>query len=101
MTWPPPEQLTADGYDLTLGTNLLGPFYFTKLLLPMLIESAKDAPGGKVRIVNTASVSHWWAALDFSYLKDSEARLKAAKKKPGLFYNQSKLVSLSFQTSSS
>ena len=48
-----------DDYDLTFGTNLLGLFYFTGLLLPVLPESAKYIPGGKIRGVDIASISHW------------------------------------------
>ena len=44
-----PRALTADGFDITFGTNHLGPFLFTNLLLPML----RKAPQG--RIVNVSS----------------------------------------------
>jgi retinol dehydrogenase-12 len=44
-----PRALTADGFDITFGTNHLGPFLFTNLLLPML----RMAPQG--RIVNVSS----------------------------------------------
>ncbi|KIM74352.1 hypothetical protein PILCRDRAFT_14500 [Piloderma croceum F 1598] len=39
---PPIEDITADGYDLQFGTNVLGHFYFTKLLLPALIVAAQS-----------------------------------------------------------
>jgi len=55
---PPVEQLTADGYDLQFGTNVLGHFYFTKLLLPTLIATAKTSSDGKARVVNTSSLGH-------------------------------------------
>ncbi len=41
--------LTADGFDLTFGTNHIGPFFLTNLLQPKLIA----APQG--RVVNVAS----------------------------------------------
>src|SRR6185437_617144 len=44
--------LTEDGFEITIGTNYIGPFYLTSLLLPRLL----DAPNG--RIVNVASVAH-------------------------------------------
>ncbi len=44
--------LTKDGFEMTIGTNHLGPFHFTNLLLPLL----KDAPQG--RIVNVSSKAH-------------------------------------------
>lgn len=44
--------LTQDGFEITIGTNYIGPFYLTSLLLPRLL----DAPNG--RIVNVASVAH-------------------------------------------
>ncbi|KIY70839.1 NAD-P-binding protein [Cylindrobasidium torrendii FP15055 ss-10] len=48
----PLDQLTKQGYDSQTGTNLLGPFYFTHLLLPILLAS----PGA--RVINTGSITH-------------------------------------------
>ncbi|KAF9232092.1 hypothetical protein BU15DRAFT_81605 [Melanogaster broomeanus] len=42
---PPIDQLTDDDYDLRFGTNVLGHFYFTKLVLPVL-SIVKSAPDG-------------------------------------------------------
>ncbi len=44
--------LTRDGFELTVGTNYVGPYLLTKLLLPRLLE----APQG--RIVNVSSQAH-------------------------------------------
>lgn len=43
------------GHELQLGVNNLGPFLFTKLLTPLLIETAKSAPKGSVRVVWVSS----------------------------------------------
>jgi len=38
---PPQGSKTAQGYELQLGTNNVGPFMFTKLLTPTLVATAK------------------------------------------------------------
>ncbi|APR84655.1 Putative oxidoreductase/Short-chain dehydrogenase [Minicystis rosea] len=59
-----PRGLTQDGFELTFGTNHLGPFLFTSLLLPRLRESAP------ARIVNVASKAHYDAkGIDWDALK--------------------------------
>jgi len=83
---PPIDQLTADGYDLQFGTNVLGHFYFTKLLLPTLVATAKTAPEGKARVVNTASIMHMFGSLNFNAFKDSPVRRKSKL----VLYSQSK-----------
>lgn len=55
---PPIDQLTKHGHDLQFGTNVLGHFYLTQLLLPTLIASAKSSPEGKARVVNVSSTAH-------------------------------------------
>jgi dehydrogenase/reductase SDR family protein 13 len=55
--------LNKEGYDLTYATNHLGPFLFTRLLLPKLKESSEG------RIVNVASVAHTMVKqLDWSLM---------------------------------
>jgi retinol dehydrogenase-12 len=46
---------TKDGFEITFGTNHLGPYLFTRLLLPAL-EREQEA-----RIVNVASTGHYKA----------------------------------------
>ncbi len=48
----PPRRLTADGFELQLGTNHLGHFALTNLLLP-LMEGREDA-----RVVTLSSTAH-------------------------------------------
>lgn len=52
---PPQGSKTKQGYELQLGTNNLAPFLFTKLLTPVLKETAKTEPKGTVRVVWVAS----------------------------------------------
>ncbi|KAH8834838.1 NAD(P)-binding protein [Flagelloscypha sp. PMI_526] len=81
----PMEMLTAQGYDLQFGTNVLGHFFFTKLLLPTMQRTAKNS---QVRIINTSSSGHYAGALDFSGIWVDGA--KRNKKSPGDMYVQSK-----------
>ena len=48
----PPRRLTADGFELQFGTNHLGHFALTNLLLP-LMEGREDA-----RVVTLSSTAH-------------------------------------------
>ncbi len=52
---PPAGSKSAQGYELQLGTNNVAPFLFTKLLTPILVETAKSAPKGSVRVVWVSS----------------------------------------------
>ncbi|EFX02980.1 short chain dehydrogenase reductase [Grosmannia clavigera kw1407] len=54
---PPEDKKTAQGYDMQLGTNCLGPFLFTNLLTPTLRQTAALRPRGSVRVVWVASMA--------------------------------------------
>ncbi|TRM58915.1 hypothetical protein BD626DRAFT_610667 [Schizophyllum amplum] len=74
-------------YDFQFGTNVLGHFYLTKLLLPTLLSTAQ-ATGTDVRVVNTSSSGHMFVnTIDFNTLKDGPARQKW---NPTNLYGQSK-----------
>ena len=49
----PPERRTADGFELQIGTNHLGHFAFTGLVLPALLATPHGA-----RVVVTSSYAH-------------------------------------------
>ncbi|OAK98249.1 oxidoreductase-like protein [Phaeosphaeriaceae sp. SRC1lsM3a] len=52
-----PYALTKEGYESQLGTNHMGHALLTKLLLPTLLETAKQ-PGADVRVVTLSSMGH-------------------------------------------
>lgn len=87
---PSVHQTTEQGYDLQFGTNVLGHYYFTTLLLPALLEGVKTSGDGTARVVNTSSSGHMFKAVDFNALKDGPARRRLGKV---FLYVQSKYVS--------
>jgi NAD(P)-dependent dehydrogenase (short-subunit alcohol dehydrogenase family) len=78
--------LTSDGFEITFGTNHLGHFLFTLLLLERLREAAPS------RVVMVASRSHYQAkGIDF------EAACKPTRTTTGLHeYEVSKLANVLF-----
>lgn len=52
----PEGEKTVQGHDVILGTNCLGPYLFTLLILPSLQAAAKNSPPGTVRIVWSSSI---------------------------------------------
>ena len=79
-----PRMETVDGFEMQLGTNHLGPFALTALLLPAL----KQRPAA--RVVTVTSFMHWFGAIDFDDLM-GERRYQ-----PWTAYGQSKLANLLF-----
>lgn len=53
-----PRARTRDGFDQTFQQNHLAPFLLTNLLLPRLMETARNAPAGSVRIIQTSSAAN-------------------------------------------
>ncbi|OJT10959.1 hypothetical protein TRAPUB_12521 [Trametes pubescens] len=94
VMFPPVEQLTADGYDLQFGTNVLGHFYLTQLLIPVLLSGASHSPEGRVRVINTSSMAHTCVSgIDFDTLKEHAKRKKLGTQK---LHFQSKFATVVF-----
>ena len=77
----PPFGLTSDGFELQFGTNHLGHFALTNLLLPYITG----------RVVTVASSQHYTASIDFEDLNWTTRRYHR-----GQAYGQSKLANLLF-----
>jgi NAD(P)-dependent dehydrogenase (short-subunit alcohol dehydrogenase family) len=83
----PPKRLeTADGFELQFGTNVLGHFALTGLLLPLLQQAAEHATAP--RIVTIASIAHKRGRLNFDDLQYQQHYA------PMKTYQQSKLANL-------
>jgi len=78
--------LTKDGFELTWGTNHLGPYLFTRLLLDRIRAA------GRARIINVASKSHYAAkAIDWDALRKPTRSLTGLRE-----YEISKLSNVLF-----
>ncbi len=64
------RQETPDGHDLTFQRNHLGGFLLTNLLLDRLTSTAKAAPEGSVRIVQTSSAAARSGRVDLDDLEN-------------------------------
>jgi NAD(P)-dependent dehydrogenase (short-subunit alcohol dehydrogenase family) len=81
----PPRQTTRDGFELQFGTNHLGHFAFTGLLLDLLL------PVEGSRVVSLGSVAHrFGAAIHFDDLQWENSYNRFAA------YGQAKLANLMF-----
>ncbi len=79
-----PDQRTADGFEMQFGTNHLGHFAFTGLVLPRI-----RSVGGS-RIVNVSSGAHKFGRIDFDDLNWEQ------QYSPWRAYGRSKLANLLF-----
>ena len=80
----PPRSETADGFELQLGTNHLGHFALTGLLLERLLA------GSEPRVVTVSSGAHWMGRIRFDDLQHSRRYERWTA------YAQSKLANLLF-----
>lgn len=82
---PPTRQVTADRFELQLGTNYLSHFALTAQLLPLLTQ------GRRARVVNLSSMAHrFGASIHFDDLNWKHSYRAFAA------YGQSKLAMLMF-----
>jgi NAD(P)-dependent dehydrogenase (short-subunit alcohol dehydrogenase family) len=80
----PTREVTEDGFERQFGTNHLGHFALTGLLLPALAK----APAA--RVVTVASLAHRNGKIDFNNLQSEKSY------KPWYAYGESKLANILF-----
>jgi NAD(P)-dependent dehydrogenase (short-subunit alcohol dehydrogenase family) len=79
-----PRRVTADGFEMQLGTNHLGHFALTGLLLPLILKTPQ------ARIVTVSSGAHQFGRMNFDDLQSERSYSKWGA------YGQSKLANLLF-----
>lgn len=83
--------MTSEGLEASFAANHLGPFLFTRHILPLLRVAAADADAGSTRIVVTASgASEAAPAFDFDDIQG------LANFQPGIAYCSAKLANVLF-----
>ncbi len=80
----PPRRLTKDGFESQFGTNHLGHFALTGLLMPRLLAASES------RVVTVSSTAHRAGQIDFDDLQ------RERKYNNWRAYGQSKLANLMF-----
>ncbi len=80
-----PYSKTKDGFEIQMGTNHLGHFALTGLLLPLIKKTENS------RIVNVSSVAHKSGNIDFEDLNWEKRKYKSWRA-----YGDSKLANLYF-----
>jgi hypothetical protein len=79
---------TKDGFEIQFGTNVMGHFVLTALLLPALVRAAAANKTQRPRVVTLASIAHKRGRLNFDDLQ-SKKNYKSMEA-----YGQSKLADL-------
>lgn len=77
-----PKEKTKQGFEITMGTNYLGPYYLTCSILDLITN-------GEGKIINVSSIVHKYAKIDFNdFFAENANRNK--------IYARSKLALTSF-----
>jgi len=80
---PPARMTTADGFELQMGSNYLGPFALTIRLLPLLLRA------GAPRVATMSS-----SAANFGRIRFQDLQWEHGRYSPARSYAQSKLADL-------
>jgi retinol dehydrogenase 12 len=79
-----PKAMTKDGFEMQIGTNHMGHFLLTNLLLDLLKQTAP------ARIVNVSSLFHWYGRINRDDLNSEKSYWR------WIAYGQSKIANILF-----
>ncbi|KAI1453988.1 putative short-chain dehydrogenase [Annulohypoxylon moriforme] len=68
----PERTINEDGLEMQFGTNYIGHFLFSCLIMPKLIKAAQSNPKGSTRIVNVVSLSPSMARMRWSDINQAK-----------------------------
>lgn len=85
-----PRRTTADGFEMQFGTNHLGHFALTGMLLPALLSARSAEPARTARVVTVTSMVAWSGKIDFDDLQGERRYRRWGA------YSQSKLANQLF-----
>lgn len=83
----PKKKLNVDGNEMQIGTNHLGHFLLTELLLPRVKDTARK--NGTARIINVSSLAHHQG-----YIVPGDLNYNTREYKSWEVYGQSKLANI-------
>lgn len=86
----PQRRTSAQGFELQFGTNHLGHFALTGLLLPALLRPGNKPEQAPARIITVSSIAHRGGTMDFGDLQWERRYI------PWPAYRRSKLANLLF-----
>ncbi|KAL4252854.1 NAD(P)-binding domain superfamily protein [Abortiporus biennis] len=76
LMWCPVDLVTDDKYDMQFGTNVLGHWYFTELLMPALLAGKATSSDGYARVITLSSSGAYIYTLNWDTFKDGPERRK-------------------------
>ncbi|KAM0263216.1 hypothetical protein ACHAQJ_001371 [Trichoderma viride] len=97
---PPQGSKTKQGYEQQLGTNCVAPFLFTRLLTPLLVDTAKKTAPGSVRVIWVSSSAIRRSPpggvdlKNMDYRADTGAWTKYGISKAGNYYHSTQFAKL-------
>lgn len=86
---PPLGSKGAQGYEVQIVTNCLGPYLFTQLLTPIIQKTASTSPPGSVRVTWAASLGTLFSPRPGGVIMEPNAGAKDHRN-PQIDYVQSK-----------
>jgi len=85
---------SADGFEQQMGTNHVGHFHLTSLLMPQLRAAGAQDPASPARVVNVASMGHQFANMTTDNLRTNVLHPTPKQYTSYVAYGNSKLANM-------